>query len=193
MDEAQIQEWVDQLTGALQGLRPEQQPESGFWDSYSFAPMVTLGIGLAAAIIAVATLFQKSRSDARSEWWRRTQWAVDAWLSEDPERRAQGKLMFGVLTESKLAGVDEAKFLNASKEQLDRPVAVDSAPDPTPDSAQEPSKSSITRADMEAAIRESNPNLSESEVQDLVAEALDGDMDETPAARDNESIKEEGR
>lgn len=183
MNEAQIQEWVDQLTAALKGLRPEQQPEPGFMDTWSFAPMVTLGIGLVAAIIAVATLRQKTRSDARSEWWRRTQWAVDAWLSEEPERRAQGQLMFGVLTESKLAGVDEAKFLNASKEQLDR-----LADAPASESA-EP----LSRDDLEAAIREDNPGLSDAEVQERVNQALNGDMDETAANEDNEGIKEEGR
>ena len=121
MDEAQIQEWVDQLTEALQGLRPlpqqqqPQPPEPGTWDffvsTFSFAPVATLVIGAVAAGIAVGTLIQRRRSDARSEWWRRAEWALDARIHANSEMNRNGKSMLTALLSSKLAGKEERKFI----------------------------------------------------------------------------------
>ena len=77
MDDAQIQEIVDRVVTAIESLRPVSEPDAGFWQTLSFAPVATLTVGVLAAIIAGLALRQRSRSDARAEWWRRTQWALD--------------------------------------------------------------------------------------------------------------------
>lgn len=181
MDEARIDEWVDQLTKAVEATAPGTN-----WLAVAIPPLAVTVAALLAFFLGRKTLKQKQESDDRAEWWRRTQWALDAWLSDDPARSAQGKLMFEVLTESELAkkGSDEAKFLGASREQLDRDPAEVADPEPA-----EP----LSRDDIKEEILASNPGLSKSDVKRLVDQALNGDLDETAANEDNEGIKEEGR
>ncbi|MFT3662668.1 MAG: hypothetical protein QM809_15200 [Gordonia sp. (in: high G+C Gram-positive bacteria)] len=69
---------------------------------------VTLTVGLVASIGVIATLWQRQRSEhldrvelrrdrarrdeyeARSEWWRRWQWAVEMALADDDARERTG-------------------------------------------------------------------------------------------------------
>lgn len=194
MDEAQIQEWVDQLTGALRRLQPlpqQQQPpppEPGTWEFFlstlSFAPMATLVIGLAAAIIAVGTLIQRRRSDARAEWWRRAEWALDARIHTNSEMNRNGKSMLAALLSSKLAGKEERKFIR----EVTTPPPV--ADDPVSPEAQ-------AFAD---AIKADNPEMSDEDTLLLgrraaayYAESGNSGVDDRDNDSDNGDETEEAR
>lgn len=85
---------------------------------------VLLGAALAALIgwntlrqrtaADARALTQKSEADNRSEWWKRTQWALDAVLSGDKKRGTVGLKVLGVLGESPLAGPGELAVLEAA-------------------------------------------------------------------------------
>ncbi|MET3922248.1 hypothetical protein [Arthrobacter sp. UYEF20] len=85
---------------------------------------VVLGAALAALIgwntlrqrtaADARALTQKSEADNRSEWWKRTQWALDAVLSGDKKRGTVGLKVLGVLGESPLAGPGELAVLEAA-------------------------------------------------------------------------------
>ncbi|MGY2746618.1 hypothetical protein ACQCSU_01420 [Pseudarthrobacter sp. O4] len=85
---------------------------------------VLLGAALAALIgwntlrqrtaADARALTQKSEADNRSEWWKRTQWALDAILSGDKKRGTVGLKVLGVLGESPLAGFGELAVLEAA-------------------------------------------------------------------------------
>lgn len=57
-------------------------------------------------------LAQKQEADARSEWWRRTQWALEASISDDEVMSDYGAALLDVLSESDLAGPEEAAMLD---------------------------------------------------------------------------------
>jgi hypothetical protein len=44
---------------------------------------VTLVVGMVATIGVLVTWRQKNDADSRSEWWRRTAWAVERSLGDD--------------------------------------------------------------------------------------------------------------
>ena len=129
MDEQQIQEIVNRVTEALHSLAPDG-PQ--WWDP--FAVLTPLGALTAAVVAAVIgwrnlkgqeralratvrgnekTLRQRSEADARSEWWRRTQWALDATTSDNTVMYQYGVGMLDILARSELAGAEEARLLQA--------------------------------------------------------------------------------
>lgn len=64
-----------------------------------------------ALVVGTLTILQKMLSDARAEWWRRAQWALDLALGED---EAQAKVGFAVLDrlyDSTLAKAEEIALL----------------------------------------------------------------------------------
>lgn len=85
-----------------------------------FAALGPLAVLIAAAVgafMALRTLRQKSVADNRSEWWKRTQWALDAVHSGDPKRGKVGLKVLQVLGESELAGDGELAVLEAAWEK----------------------------------------------------------------------------
>lgn len=77
---------------------------------------VLLGAGV-AAFVGWRTLTQKAKADDRAEWWKRTQWALDAVYSDDPKRGTVGLKVLKVLGESDLAGPGELAVLEAAWER----------------------------------------------------------------------------
>lgn len=67
-------------------------------------------------------LTQKRLADARSEWWRRTQWALEAAASKDETMSAYGTGMLTLLAKSELAS-DEDKDLLDTAWQVDTAAA----------------------------------------------------------------------
>ena len=76
------------------------------------------------AFIALLALWQRSRadgralaqrhtSDDRSEWWKRTQWALDAAFSDETARRKAGIGALRILAGSSLATDEELAVLDA--------------------------------------------------------------------------------
>lgn len=76
---------------------------------------VLLGAGI-AGYIGWRTLKQKAVADNRAEWWKRTQWALDAVYSGDKKRGTVGLKVLRVLGESELAGPGELAVLEAAWE-----------------------------------------------------------------------------
>ena len=60
-----------------------------------------------------ASLEQKRRADDRAEWWRRTQWAIDAATSLDPVRQEAGVEALLQLSYSELATEEDRLILDA--------------------------------------------------------------------------------
>lgn len=63
-----------------------------------------------------AALAQQREADNRSEWWDRTQWALDSSLSDDPRRAELGLGVMAVLADSGLASPEELKIITVAWE-----------------------------------------------------------------------------
>ena len=91
---------------------------AAWWEPWvAFAPFVV-------ALVALLALWQRSRADGRalaqrhaaddrSEWWKRTQWALDAAFSDDTARRKAGIGALRILAGSSLATDEELAVLDA--------------------------------------------------------------------------------
>lgn len=66
------------------------------------------------AIADSATLSQQREADNRSEWWSRTQWALDSSLSADPRRAELGLGVLAVLADSRLASPEELEIITVA-------------------------------------------------------------------------------
>lgn len=77
---------------------------------------VTLIIGLVATIGVLITWQQKNTADRRSEWWRRTSWALDLTFSEAQEKRRLGWSLLLALAASKLVTKGDSDILQAIAE-----------------------------------------------------------------------------
>ena len=83
----------------------------------ALGPLAVLLGALIAGVIGWRTLKQKAEADNRAEWWKRTQWALDAVYSGDKKRGTIGLKVLKVLGESELAGDGELAVLEAASER----------------------------------------------------------------------------
>lgn len=83
----------------------------------ALGPLAVLLGALVAGVIGWRTLRQKAEADNRAEWWKRTQWALDAVYSGDKKRGTIGLKVLSVLGESDLAGAGELAVLEAASER----------------------------------------------------------------------------
>lgn len=72
MTEEEFRSYLDRTVQALENMAPGTN-----WP--------VLWAALAAFLIGIGTIWQKSRADARAEWWRRVQWALEASASPDDD------------------------------------------------------------------------------------------------------------
>lgn len=90
----------------------------------ALAPFAVLLAAALATVSAFATLRQRAtadraaleqrrRADDRAEWWRRTQWAIDAATSLDPIRQEAGVEALLQLSYSELATEEDRLILDA--------------------------------------------------------------------------------
>lgn len=91
---------------------------ASWWEPWAaLAPFVV-------AVVALLALWQRSRADGkalaqrhtaddRSEWWKRTQWALDSAFSNDTARSKAGIGALRILAESDLATAEELAVLDA--------------------------------------------------------------------------------
>lgn len=126
MTEEQIQQIADRVIAALENLAPV---DPGF----QFANLGPVAVFIAAGVAAWVgwrnllhqqtvlketgkkaddALEQKREADARSEWWRRAQWALEAKSSEDPDMNGYGSAILDVLPKSNLTGLEDKKLLD---------------------------------------------------------------------------------
>ena len=93
----------------------------------ALGPLAVLLAALIGAVISLhtlrqragadtAALAQKREADNRSEWWNRTQWALDSSLSADPRRAEVGLGVLAVLAESGLASPEELEIITVAWE-----------------------------------------------------------------------------
>ncbi|MFF2244701.1 hypothetical protein ACFVTM_11025 [Arthrobacter sp. NPDC058130] len=78
----------------------------------ALAPVAVLIAAAVGAFMAWRTLRQKAVADDRAEWWKRTQWALDRALDQDPDIKALGLAALGVLARSELARNEELELLD---------------------------------------------------------------------------------
>ncbi|MGX9900904.1 hypothetical protein ACW0JT_15410 [Arthrobacter sp. SA17] len=103
------------------------QPASAQWWEIMAAlgPLAILLAAVAAAVVGLLTLHQKAQADAfalaqksdadsRSEWWRRTQWAMDRALDNEADVKALGLSALSVLSQSELAREEELRLLDVA-------------------------------------------------------------------------------
>ena len=83
----------------------------------ALGPLAVLLGAIIAGFIGWRTLQQKAEADNRAEWWKRTQWALDAVHSGDRKRGTLGLKVLKVLGESELAGDGELAVLEAASEK----------------------------------------------------------------------------
>lgn len=83
----------------------------------ALGPLAVLLGAVVAGVIGWRTLNQRAEADNRAEWWKRTQWALDAVYSGDKKRGTIGLKVLKVLGESELAGDGELAVLEAASEK----------------------------------------------------------------------------
>ncbi|MHA7271370.1 hypothetical protein [Arthrobacter sp. HLT1-20] len=196
MNDEQIQEIVDRVIEALQNLAPRDPAWWVAWAAFGsyatlLAAVVAFLIGwlslrqqknaLATQVAAnTSSLEQKREADARSEWWRRTQWALEAATSENPTMYSYGAGMLDLLAKSDLAGTEDKALLDA---------------------VWEGTSTEMNDEGIELLIQDAldQENLTEEELASLSSFVGDdpqlppapGDIDDPPASRENESSKED--
>ena len=86
-----------------------------WWDILAaFAPVGTFAAAVVAAIVGLNTIRQRSYSDRRAEFWRRTEWALEASVSPDAQLQAMGTMVLASLAKSDLiASEEELRLLDA--------------------------------------------------------------------------------
>lgn len=72
----------------------------GGWTVQSTVTLIGIGVTLISAAIG---LWLKHRADARSEWWKRTEWALGQFMSNEPARSSLGTAVLTVQLEDKAA------------------------------------------------------------------------------------------
>ncbi len=94
-----------------------QAPPADWWQVLAaLSPLAILIAGVAAAVVGLLTLRQRSRADARAQWWSRTQWALDSALSHDRKQAEMGLRVMKVLAASELARSEEIEILTVAWE-----------------------------------------------------------------------------
>lgn len=63
---------------------------------------ITLVVGVAGFSGVIMSVLQRTYADRRAEWWRRTTWAVDHTLSDNPDAQMVGYDVLGRLQASRL-------------------------------------------------------------------------------------------
>ncbi|QTG79439.1 hypothetical protein [Arthrobacter crystallopoietes] len=86
--------------------------QSEWWNVLeALGPLATLLAAAVAGFIAWQALKERALADRRAEWWSRAQWALDASLSADMERKATGLGVLALLAKSHLATDEEIEIL----------------------------------------------------------------------------------
>lgn len=187
MNDKQIQDIADRVIEALNHLAPA----SGWTITTIVAAAAPAAALLAASLVTwigwrnlkhqqraldesmksdAASLDQKRQADGRSEWWRRTQWALAASTSEDTRMYAYGTGILDRLSESDLATPEDKALLDAVWQGSSTAMQDDSIDD------------------LIAAAR-SLPNLTEEEI--ALLRSFDNNVDSGPVVNENEPRKEE--
>lgn len=129
MTDQQLQDIADRIIQALENLAPGAPAWWAPWAAFgSYAALLAAGVAFLVGWLSIrqqkkalaaqienhqAALTQKSEADARAEWWRRTQWALEASASGNPMMYAYGTGILDLLAKSELAGPQDKRMLDA--------------------------------------------------------------------------------
>lgn len=134
MDDERLWDLAERAVAALEDLAPG---DPGWWViappiAVFVAALVALGVGL-------LNYWQKRKADAKAEWWRRVQWALEARAATDnPMLMDSGSAVLNVLAKSNKPSAEERDIIevvleNSSVEYLDEGSGV--APQTEPEAA----------------------------------------------------------
>lgn len=123
MTDEELREFMDRLIRALEDLSSTSM--SGWEIAAVLIPSGAILAALFAAGVAWMTLrhnrkqdekdlAHRQRADDRSEWWTRTQWALDRWNSENLDPSSGGALLLAALIKSKLADQEDKDLLRTA-------------------------------------------------------------------------------
>ncbi|WP_417234328.1 hypothetical protein [Arthrobacter sp.] len=104
----------------LAGVATAPVPLSVHWWEIAagLSPIAVLVAALLATYVAIKTLKQRRVSDDRSEWWRRTQWALDKAVAGDGYEKLLGLDTLNVLSTSELAREEEWLLIDTAWESV---------------------------------------------------------------------------
>ncbi|MHA7304101.1 hypothetical protein ACX80E_02475 [Arthrobacter sp. TMN-49] len=93
------------------------------WDTFSsLGPIAVILGALVAGLVGWRTIRQRTISDARTEWWKRTQWAIEMAREKNPDARTLGFSILTLLAKSKLAAREELLLLDEALRILKNPT-----------------------------------------------------------------------
>lgn len=102
---------------------PNASAPAQWWEiAAGLSPLAILIAAVIAGVIALLTLRQRQVADDRSEWWRRTQWALDKATSLNVDEKILGMDTLAVLADSELARDAERRLFDAAWESVLSPV-----------------------------------------------------------------------
>lgn len=104
----------DLASRAVESLERLSRQSASFWDVIAaLAPWAAFLAAAFLAVIAWKNLKHQRASDARSEWWRRTQWALESSVSGDPKMERLGAEVLKSLAASELTNPEDKKLLDS--------------------------------------------------------------------------------
>lgn len=138
LTDQQIQDIADRVIEALHQLAPQPPGAPGWWEPWgAFGSYVAIAAAVVAFVVgsrslaqqreqletqrdqitaqttaAADALGQRQEADDRSEWWRRTQWAIESAASEDETLNAVGMRMIPKMHKSGLASDEDRDLLD---------------------------------------------------------------------------------
>jgi hypothetical protein len=111
-----------QAPGPVEVVVRSDAPDA--WDVLaSLGPLAILLAALIAAFIGWRSMQTQAEAHRRAQWWERAEWALDASMSSSIDRKVVGLGVLALLSESNLAGEEEARILQvASSDSLAQQV-----------------------------------------------------------------------
>lgn len=118
MTDKQIEDLANRLIAAIENLGPPHDP-SGWTVFATLVPLIAAGlvtfIGWKTLKHQRKVLEASNRNDDRSEWWKRTQWALEAASSLDNEAlSAAGTEMLKILVTSPMASAEDKTLVDTA-------------------------------------------------------------------------------
>jgi hypothetical protein len=119
-DERVIHSWVfvhrkcasQRLLTSLDGaLRDYRGVNAASW-------VTALGV-VVALIIGLSTVVQRRRAERETQWWNRTQWALDISLNADDQAKLElGLDVLDYIAGSKITTAEQAQFIRIAAERI---------------------------------------------------------------------------
>lgn len=84
----------------------------------AFGPPATTVAAGVALVVGVATVRQKAATDARDQWWKRVQWALERALEADVDSQALGLATLQTLLAEKATNRSDVAMLDSAYNSL---------------------------------------------------------------------------